>query len=104
MADVDLATGRAERTTARLQARASALDDLIASGTAKGVTVLAGDDEIQDHLDALTTCDVVEEELAKIKDELASEANEPPSRPGCGHRPATAGTRREPGGPDRRGS
>jgi phage shock protein A len=104
MADVDLATRRAEDTTARLQARASALDDLIASGTLADVTILAGDDEIQAQLDALTTRAVVEEELAKIKDQLASEANQPPSRPGRGRRPTTARTRGEPGRPDRRGS
>lgn len=104
MGEVDLATRRAEDTTARLQARASALDDLITSGTATEVTVLAGDDEIQAQLDALTTRALVEEELAKIKDQLASEGNQPPSRPRRGHRPATARTRREPGGPTRRGS
>jgi phage shock protein A len=102
--EVDLATRRAEDTTARLQARASALGDLITSGTLTDVTVLAGDDEIQAQLDALTTRDVVDEELAKIKDQLASKANQPPSRPGRGHRPATARTRREPAGPDRRRS
>jgi phage shock protein A len=104
MADVDLATRRAEDTIARLQARAGVLSDLIASGTLADVTVLAGDDEIQAQLDALTTRAVVEEELAKIKDQLASEGNQPPSRPGRGHRPATARTRRRPGGQDRRGS
>jgi phage shock protein A len=104
MGEVDLATRRAEDTTARLQARAGVLDDLISSGTATGVTVLAGDDEIQAQLDALTTGVAVEEELAKIKDQLAAEANQPPRKPGCGHRPATARTRREPGGTKRRGS
>jgi len=103
MGDVDLATRRAEDTTARLQARASALDDLIATGTATDVTVLAGDDEIQAQLDALTTRAVVEEELAKIKDQLASEANQPTSKAGRGRRSATARTRGEPGRPDRRG-
>jgi len=104
MGEVDLATRRAEDTIARLQARASALDDLITSGTAPDLTVLAGDDEIQAQLDALTTRAVVDEELAKIKDQLASEANPATRKPGRGHRPATARTRREPGGPDRRGS
>jgi phage shock protein A len=86
MGDVDLATRRAEDTIARLQARASALDELITSGTATDVTVLAGNDEIQAQLDALSTRAVVEEELAKIKDQLASEANQPPMKPGRGHR------------------
>ena len=100
MGEVDLATRRAEDTTARLQARASALGDLITSGTATDVTVLAGDDEVQAQLDALTTRALVEEELAKIKDQLASGANQPPSSPGRGHRPTTARTRREPREPD----
>jgi phage shock protein A len=104
MGEVDLATRRAEDTTAGLQARASVLDDLITSGTATDVTVLAGDDQIQAQLDALTTRAVVEEELAKIKNQLASEAKQAPRKPGRGHRPATARTRREPGGPGRRGS
>ncbi|HXZ70313.1 MAG TPA: PspA/IM30 family protein, partial [Streptosporangiaceae bacterium] len=104
MGEVDLATRRAADTTARLQARAGVLDDLITSGTAADVTVLAGDDEIQAQLDALTTRAVVEEELAKIKDQLASEGSQPPRKPGRGHRPATASTRREPGGTKRRGS
>jgi phage shock protein A len=100
MTDLDLATRQADDTTARLQARASALDGLIAAGTATGVTILAGGDEIQAQLDALTTCAVVEEELAKIKDQLASETNQPPSK----RRRAAARTPGEPGGPDRTGS
>jgi phage shock protein A len=104
MGEVDLATRRAEDTIARLQARGSAVGDLITSGPAADVTVLAGDDEIQAQLDALTIRDVVEKELAKIKDQLASQANQPPSKPGRGHRPATTRTRGKPGGPDRRGS
>jgi len=103
MGDVDLATRRAEDTIARLQARASVLDDLITSGALADVTVLAGDDEVQAQLDALTTRAAVEEELAKIKDQLASEGNQPPGKPGRGHRRATARTRGEPGRADRRG-
>jgi phage shock protein A len=75
MSDVDLATRRAEDAIARLQARASVLDGLITSGTATDATVLAGDDEIQAQLDALNIRAVVEEQLAKIKDQLASEGN-----------------------------
>ena len=101
MGEVDLATRRAEDTIARLQARASVLGDLIASGAPTDGTGLAGGEEIQAQLDAVTTRAAVEEELAKIKDQLASEANQPPRKPGRARRPATARTREEPGGPDR---
>jgi phage shock protein A len=104
MDDVDLAARRAEDTAARLQARASALEDLIISGTATDVTVLAGNDEIQAQLDALTIRAVVEEELAKIKDQLASEGGQTRSRYGRGHHPAIARTQGRPEGPERRGS
>jgi hypothetical protein len=50
-----------EDTTARLQARARTLDDLIASGTLADVTILAGNNEIQAQLDAITTRAAVEE-------------------------------------------
>ena len=81
MSDVDLATRRAEDTTARLQARADALNELLASGTLAEVTALATDEEIQAQLDAVTTQAVVQEELAAIKDQLAAEASQPPDDP-----------------------
>lgn len=81
MGEVALATRRAEDTTARLEARASALDGLIASGTITAVTGLADDEEIQAQLDAVATQAVVEKELAKIKDQLAFEAGRPAGKP-----------------------
>ena len=81
MSDVDLATRRAEDTTAWLQARADALNELLASGTLADVTALATDEEIQAQLDAVTTQAVLQEELAAIKDQLAAEASQPPDDP-----------------------
>jgi len=88
MGDVDMAARRAEDTTVGLQARASALGDLLASGTLADVTGLASDDEIQVQLDAITTQAAVEEELAQIKDQLAAGASQPPAEPADG--PSTA--------------
>ncbi len=72
MGEVDLAVRRAEDSTARLEARASALDDLIASGTLPDVAGLPGDDEVQAQLDEVSSRAAVEKELARIKDQLAS--------------------------------
>ena len=92
--DVDLAARRAEDTTARLRARADALDELLASGGPADVTGLASDQEIQAQLDAVATRAVVQEELAAIKEQLAAEAGQPPDDPASGHR--AAGTRTPP--------
>lgn len=81
MSDVDLATRRAEDTTARLQARADALDAMLATGGPADVTGLASDQEIQAQLDAVTTQAAVQEELAAIKDELAAKTRQPPDGP-----------------------
>ena len=81
MSDVDLATRRAEDTTARLQARADALDEMLATGGPADVTGVASDQEIQAQLDAVTTQAAVQEELAAIKDELAAKTRQPPDGP-----------------------
>ena len=94
MSDVDLAARRAEDTTARLQARANALGEMLASGSPAGMTGLASDREIQAQLDAVTTRAAVQEELAAIKEQLAAQASQPPDDPASGHR--AAGTRTPP--------
>ena len=96
MSDVDLATRRAEDTIARLQARANALDELLATGNPADVTGLAGDQEIQAQLDAVTTQAAVQRELAAIKDQLAAEARQPPDS--AGSRRRAAGPRTRPSG------
>jgi phage shock protein A len=67
MGDVGLAMQRAEDKTAQLQARAGALDDLIASGVLDDATRPAGRDDIQAALDATTGHADVERELAALK-------------------------------------
>ena len=83
---MELATRRAEDATAQLEARASALDGLIAAGALPDVTGLPSDEEIQAQLDAVTTRAAVEAELARIKDELASAGGQPPARAARGSR------------------
>jgi phage shock protein A len=92
MGDVEMATRRAEDRTAQLQARASALDELLSSGALGDVTAPASDEQIQAQLDAITTQAAVEEELARIRERLASEPSQPPGEPAQGRRAAAAGT------------
>ena len=69
MGDVGLAIQRAEDKTATMQARAGAVDELLASGALDDVTSAPGGD-IQAQLDALTAGSSVDAELAKMKAEL----------------------------------
>jgi phage shock protein A len=67
MGDVGLAMQRAEDKTAQMQARAGALDELIASGALEDVTLPVGHDDIQSALDAARGSTDVERELAALK-------------------------------------
>ena len=78
MGDVGLAIQRAEDKTAQMQARAGAIDELIASGALEDVTATPGDD-IARELDAMSSTSDVEAELARLKG-------------GSGSRPALGGT------------
>jgi phage shock protein A len=71
MGDVGLAIQRAEDRTAQLQARAGAVDELIASGALEDVTSEPGGD-IQRQLDQLSAGASVDAELARLKAELGS--------------------------------
>ena len=53
-----------------MQARAGALDELLASGALEDVTVPAGRDEIQSQLDALAAGHDLDDELARMKAQL----------------------------------
>ncbi|MEP7194761.1 MAG: PspA/IM30 family protein [Actinomycetota bacterium] len=66
MADVGLAMQRAEDKTAQLQARAGAIDELIASGALDDASGPARD-PIQSELDALSAHSDVELEMARLK-------------------------------------
>ena len=76
MGDVGMAIQRAEDKTANMQARAGAVDELLASGALDDVTASPGGD-IQAQLDALTAGSSVDAELAKMKAELGAGAPPP---------------------------
>jgi phage shock protein A len=83
MGDVGLAIQRAEDKTASMQARAGAVDELLASGALDDVTALPGGD-IQAQLDALSAGSSVDAELAKMKAELGAGAPAPKEIPASG--------------------
>jgi phage shock protein A len=82
--DVDMATHRAEDQAADLQARASAREGLLTSGALGGGASALSDEELQAQLDAISTHAEVEEELARIKERLASGAGQPGDSAGDG--------------------
>jgi phage shock protein A len=68
MGDVGLAVQRAEDKTAQMQARAGAIDELIASGALDDQMALGGGgDDIDRELAALSSTSSVEAELAQLK-------------------------------------
>lgn len=71
MGDVGLAIQRAEDKTQAMQARASAIDELLASGALEDVTGTTKDD-IQAELDRMASTNQVELELARMKNELSA--------------------------------
>jgi phage shock protein A len=67
MGDVGLAVQRAEDKTAQMQARAGAVDELIASGALDDQIALGGGDDIDRELAAMSSQTDVEAELAQLK-------------------------------------
>ncbi|HEX6151366.1 PspA/IM30 family protein [Nocardioides sp.] len=67
MGDVGMAIQRAEDKTAQMQARAGAIDELLASGALDDVSQPGGGDDIARELDALSSDSDVEAELARLK-------------------------------------
>jgi phage shock protein A len=67
LGDVGAAIQRAEDKTAQMQARAGAVDELIASGALEDVTSLNRGDDISRELEALSSHSDVEAELARLK-------------------------------------
>ncbi|WP_415083485.1 PspA/IM30 family protein [Micropruina sp.] len=84
LGDVGQAIQRAEDKTAQLQARAAAVDELLASGALNDPTGL-GQDDITRELDALASGAQVDNELAALK---ASIGAEPPGQLTGGTTPA----------------
>ncbi|MEX0426394.1 PspA/IM30 family protein [Nocardioides sp. DS6] len=73
MGDIGLAMQRAEDKTQEMQARAGAVDELIASGALDDLTASPNDD-ISRQLDALSSQSDVEAELAALKGQGAPQA------------------------------
>lgn len=71
MGDVGLAVQRAEDKTAQMQARAGAIDELIASGALEDTSGTAKDD-ITAELEHLSSTNDVESELAQLRGELGT--------------------------------
>jgi len=67
MGDVGLAIQRAEDKTAQMQARAGAIDELIASGALDDVSSTNSGDDIARELDAMSSRSDVESELARLR-------------------------------------
>ena len=88
MGDVGMAMQRAQDKTEQLQARAGALDELIASGALQDATLPAGRDDIQAQLDAAAQGNDVEQELAAMKARLPAAA--PPALGAVGFRAQAA--------------
>jgi phage shock protein A len=70
MADAGAAIERARDKTEEMQARASAMDELIASGTLEDFT--SGETQLDRELAQLTSKSKVDDELAKMKAEIGS--------------------------------
>ena len=78
LGDVGAAIQRAEDKTAQMQARAGAVDELLASGALDDVTAPGGGDDIARELDAMSSEADVEAELARLKGSTQPEAIEAP--------------------------
>ncbi|MFI0504484.1 PspA/IM30 family protein [Streptomyces albogriseolus] len=88
LGDVGLATQRAQDKTEQMQARAGALDELIASGVLEDATVPTGRDDVQAELERVSAGQDVEIELARMKAQIpaastaaAVEGPQPPKNP-----------------------
>jgi phage shock protein A len=73
MGDVGMAIQRAEDKTAQMQARAGAIDELMASG-ALDDAVGGQRDDIQSELDMMAASSDVERELSRLKGEISASA------------------------------
>jgi phage shock protein A len=96
--DIGAAIQRAQDRTEQLQARAGALDELMASGALEDPTSPGARDDLGEQLDALTSGGEVEAELAAMKAQLAAGAGS--GTASLGPAPADA----EPETPDSRDS
>ena len=91
MGDVGMAIQRAEDKTLQMQARAGAVDELIASGALDDASATNGGDDISRELESMSSQSDVEAELAALKGSTPQAISAPrtPPRP-----PSTAWPRR----------
>jgi phage shock protein A len=87
MSDAGMTIERAQDKIAQMQARAGAIDELLASGALTDLT--SSSDDIQAQLDKVAATSQVENELAQLKGELAS-ASPTPSLPSASAASASA--------------
>jgi len=71
MSDVGLAIQRAEDKTEQMKARAGAIDELMASGALNDALGGTPSDDIQAELDRMGASSSIDNELARMKAELA---------------------------------
>ena len=76
MGDVGLAIQRAEDKTAQMQARAGAIDELIASGALDDASAVNSGDDITRELESMSSQADVEAELARLKSLSAADQPE----------------------------
>src|SRR6201994_3317475 len=72
MGDVGMAIQRAEDKTAQMQARAGAIDELMASGALDDAVGGSTRDDIQSELDMMSASSDVERELSRLKGEITA--------------------------------
>jgi phage shock protein A len=89
MGDVGMAVERAENKTAEMQARASAVDELIASG-ALNDPISGGKDDITAELDRVAADSSVELELQQMKAQLGTGSAAPAQIEGQGEKEGQA--------------
>lgn len=82
MGDVGQAIQRAEDKTQQMQARAGAIDELIASGVLDDASSVNRGDDIARELEAMSSQSEVEAELARLKGGSSPAAIEAPEEPG----------------------
>jgi phage shock protein A len=79
MSDAGMTMQRAQDKISEMQARAGALDELLASGSLTDLT--SNSDDIQAQLDQVASTSQVESELARLKGELAPAGSPPAGLP-----------------------
>ena len=93
MADTGLAIQRAREKTEEMQARASAVDELIASGTLEDFT--SDQTQLDKELGQISSQSQVDADLAKLKSELGSGGDSKQIESGAGEAPAETAPKAE---------